>query len=78
MTRPHPPGEGPGRNGAPSGGNLPGHRPGSGRHSLGRTLQSRTRARSIFGTKAPKTVAALPERRMQREKTPNEAPEGAT
>ena len=26
----------------------------------------------------PRTVAALPERRMQREKTPNEAPEGAT
>ncbi len=26
--RPHPPGEGPGRIGAPSGGNLPGHRPG--------------------------------------------------
>ena len=29
-------------------------------------------------TRGSKTVAALPERRMQREKTPNEAPEGAT
>ena len=32
----------------------------------------------IPGTQVPRTVAALPERRMQREKTPNEAPEGAT
>jgi len=38
MIETHPPGEGPGRTGAPSGGNLPGHRPGYGRHSLGRTL----------------------------------------
>ncbi len=38
MIQTHPPGEGPGRHGAPSGGNLPGHRPGYGRHSARRTL----------------------------------------
>ncbi len=32
----------------------------------------------IHGTQVPRTVAALPERRMQRDKTSNEAPEGAT
>ena len=35
---------------------------------------------SVLGSspRMTRTVAALPERRMQREETPNEAPEGAT
>ena len=44
--------------------------------------RSRTRARSssVLGSspRMTRTVAALPERRMQRDKTPNGAPEGAT
>jgi hypothetical protein len=48
----HPPGEGPGRYGAPSDGNLPGHRPGSGRTLFGADCRSRTRARSNVGLRS--------------------------
>jgi hypothetical protein len=58
----------PGRYGAPSGGNLPGHRPGYGRHSARRTLPQPDPRPVIPGTQVPRTVAALPERRMQRDK----------
>ncbi len=51
MIQKHPPGEGPGRHGAPSGGNLPGHRPGSGRTLFGGLCQAGPYARSFLERK---------------------------